>query len=258
MGQSKKQEKRQGINVSNKKLEKRGFRIVVWVAGIAIVVLILATIVMRYLTQFYAAETKALTASFAAEETDDYYLFDGDAEDKQAIIFYPGGKVDEVAYASLCLEVSELGYDVYLCRMPYHLAVFSPSLAEEIIEANPQVESWSMMGHSLGGAMAGNFVSKHPEDIDELVLLGAYCANDISNTDVKVLLMYGSNDQVMKRDKYEENRKNLPDEYVEYVIEGGNHGGFGFYGHQEGDGQADIRGEEQQQEVVDQIQNLQK
>ena len=46
-------------------------------------------------------------------------------------------------------------------------------------------------------------------------------------------------------EKYEEYKKHLPSDYCEFVIEGGNHAGFGSYGEQAGDGKASISREEQ-------------
>ena len=57
------------------------------------------------------------------------------------------------------------------------------------------------------------------------------CA-DLSNTDLTVLSVYGSEDGVMNREKYEASRVNLPQNFTEIVLEGGNHSGFAVYGEQ--------------------------
>ncbi|MBQ4107802.1 MAG: lysophospholipase, partial [Clostridia bacterium] len=64
-------------------------------------------------------------------------------------------------------------------------------------------------------------------------------------TDLSVLSIYGENDGVMNREKYEKNKKNLPNNTTEFIIEGGNHAFFGMYGHQIGDGEATVSQEEQ-------------
>ena len=46
-------------------------------------------------------------------------------------------------------------------------------------------------------------------------------------------------------------RVNLPEDANEYVIDGGNHSGFGYYGQQKGDHVAGISPKEQQEAVVD-------
>ena len=62
---------------------------------------------------------------------------------------------------------------------------------------------------------------------------------------MRALLIYGSEDQVMDREKYAESRTNVREDVVEFVIEGGNHAQFGSYGAQKGDGEASITGQEQ-------------
>jgi hypothetical protein len=64
------------------------------------------------------------------------------------------------------------------------------------------------------------------------------------------LLIYGSQDEVLDHEKYQESLKNLPGVYTEYVIEGGNHAQFGSYGPQKGDGTALISAEQQIDETV--------
>lgn len=50
---------------------------------------------------------------------------------------------------------------------------------------------------------------------------------------------------MLNRQKYNENKSNLPDGFVEIVIDGGNHANFGMYGPQDGDGESKITNEEQ-------------
>lgn len=211
---------------------------------------------LRYVFDYYHANAKAVEIAYKASETEDYYLFSQVENNTKAIVFYPGGKVEEIAYAPLCEELSETGYDVYLLKLPLRLAVLKPSAADAVLQNHPEVKEWTIMGHSLGGAMAANYTEKHVDQIDRLVLLGAYSASDLSSSDLQIELLYGSNDQVLKRDAFEKNRSNLPEDYTEYVIEGGNHAYFGNYGEQAGDGKASIQCEEQQQEVVDQFRQL--
>ena len=101
--------------------------------------------------------------------------------------------------------------------------------------------------------MAASYVSKHTEDFEGLVLLASYSTEDLSDSGLKVFSVYGSEDGVLNREKYEEYRSNLPEDTVEYVIEGGNHAGFGSYGEQEGDGQARISQGEQIAITVEKI-----
>ena len=72
-----------------------------------------------------------------------------------------------------------------------------------------------------------------------------YIREDLSDTELDVLSIFGSNDRVMNRQKYKKNKSNLPKDFAEVVIDGGNHAYFGMYGHQDGDGKATVSNEEQ-------------
>lgn len=166
-------------------------------------------------------------------------------ESDTGFIFYPGGKVQYEAYAPLMGELAKRGITCVLVRMPVNLAVLAPDTADGIQDRLPEVENWYIGGHSLGGAMAASYVGKHTEDYQGFILLAAYTTKDLSQTNLQALLIYGSEDQVMKRDKYEENKKKLPVQYEEVILSGGCHGYFGDYGEQKGDGIATITPEEQ-------------
>ena len=101
---------------------------------------------------------------------------------------------------------------------------------------SPEIEEWYIGGHSLGGSMAASYLKKNATDYEGLILLGSYSTADLSQTDLDVLSIYGSEDQVMNRENYDENKSNLPDGFTEVVIEGGCHSYFGMYGAQDGDG----------------------
>ena len=166
-------------------------------------------------------------------------------EARQGFIFYPGGFVEHTAYAPLLRALCEEGWLCILTEMPFDLAVLNMNAAQGIREKYPQVESWAIGGHSLGGAMAASYTAKHPDDFDTLVLLAAYSTADLSGTDIRVYSLYGSEDQVLNRSKYAQYRANLPASTLEAVLEGGNHALFGDYGTQKGDGAARITPEEQ-------------
>lgn len=110
----------------------------------------------------------------------------------------------------------------------------------------PEIRHWYIAGHSIGGAMASQFASSHPDQADGLILLGAYLYGDYPPEDT--LTIYGSlNQSVEDKIDYTEN-------IVE--IEGGNHAQFGNYGPQKGDLPAGISAEEQQRQTVEVIQSF--
>ena len=109
--------------------------------------------------------------------------------------------------------------------MPFNLAVFNINGAEKVINQFPEIENWYIGGHSLGGSMAASFLGKNQFDIKGLVLLASYSTVDFSNSDIKLLSIFGSNDGVLNMEKYTEYKANFPKNYTEIVIEGGNHAG---------------------------------
>ena len=233
---------------------------------IAIVLVLAVTGIGFYASDYYRASDEAL-ATFASGEglSERVTVFrpadmlDAETvagEGSVGLIFYPGGKVAVEAYASLMKSLAEEGITCVLLEMPLNLAVLDSDAAEGIDEILPDVERWYVGGHSLGGAMAASYAAEHVEEVEGLILLAAYSTKDLTNSGLDVISIYGSEDQVLNRQSYEENRKNLPDDAVEVIIEGGNHGQFGDYGLQEGDGTARISAEEQLLQTKESIAHL--
>jgi hypothetical protein len=162
------------------------------------------------------------------------------------LIFYPGGKVPPRAYAPAMRAIAQAGYLVIVPSMPLNLAVFDINAANGIQRNHPGVERWAIGGHSLGGAMAAQYVSSHPGTIDALVLWAAYAATDLSNETLRVLLVYGTLDNGADSFTSPENLANLPASHFRVPLEGGNHANFGWYTGQPNDPPATISRETQQ------------
>lgn len=178
------------------------------------------------------------TNTVKVSQTDFGYFYDGPGNE-DAMIFYPGGKVEDLSYSSLLKEIAANGMDCFLVNMPMNLAVFGSDKAQEVLD-DYSYQHWYMGGHSLGGSMAAKFVAENEDDFKGLVLLAAYSTYDLSDTDLTVLTIYGSNDKVLNRSRLKKYKSNLPKDSETYVIEGGNHSGFGTYGKQSGDGKRSI------------------
>lgn len=173
-----------------------------------------------------------------------------DASPTTGFIFYPGGHVDAKAYAPQLREIAENGYLTVLVSMPLNLAVFGVEDATAVIEAFPHIQQWAIGGHSLGGAMAARYVHSNPTAIDGLVLWASYPDIDLSDFDLSVVSIYGTDDAVAQNSLVLGAIEQLPSETPFVAIEGGNHSQFGWYGLQPGDNTASISYEEQQQQIV--------
>ena len=217
------------------------------------VVLALTAVCAVYLGDYYTPEPRAADLAAAAQVTRDGDLvFPSEGADA-GFIFYPGGKVDHRAYVPLMQELSDRGILCVLVEMPFRLAVLDMNAAEGIQAQYPQIEHWYIGGHSLGGAMAASYLAGHTDDFAGLVLLGAYSTEDLSQAGLSVLSVYGSEDLVMNREKYDQYLKNLPAGFQEIVIDGGCHAYFGMYGPQDGDGTPTLTNEEQIRITADAI-----
>lgn len=175
---------------------------------------------------------------------------------KAGMIFYPGGKVECSSYIPLMEELSSHDILCILVEMPFNLAVFDMNAADKIIKDFPDINEWYIGGHSLGGAMAASHLYSNLDDYKGLILLGSYSTADFTDTDISVLSVYGSQDKVMNKEKYNTYKSNLPSDYSEVIIEGGNHAYFGMYGKQKGDGVADISNSDQIRMTTNAILNL--
>lgn len=209
----------------------------------------------------YLPETEQYFPDVMIRENRSYIeiLPEGPELSKTGLIIYPGGLVDPHAYMELASRFARSGegHHVIIAKMPSNLAVMSVNAALKITEEFPG-ESWVLGGHSLGGAMACSLLDREAGSFEGLVLMAAYSSGsvDLSSWGGAVLSLTASKDQVLDWEKYEEAKSQLPPHSSFQDIEGGNHAGFGSYGEQKGDGEAEISREEQHIQIVEHIQNF--
>lgn len=180
------------------------------------------------------------------EDYKSYYLFNGPSDDR-TLIFYPGAKVDEKAYAPLLHEIAATTMDVYLVKMPFRLAFLGFNSAGTIVE-NSFYNEYYIGGHSLGGAVASYYAAKHEVSFKGLFLLAAY---PVKQTTLDTLLIYGSEDRILNMDHVNAAKDMVTGRFEEFVIKGGNHAQFGDYNLQKGDGEAKISPEEQREVTIE-------
>lgn len=220
--------------------------------GIGILALILALCAgafFWYASDYYRADDVALEVmaqDSGISVQDNLTILSTSVPSDTAIIFYPGAKVEAAAYLPLLDKIRQTGVTCILVDMPFHMAIFDSNAAQDVMEDFPEYSHWYIAGHSMGGAMASQFAASHPDEVDGLILLGAYIYGDYSPQNT--LTIYGSLNQSVE-DKLD---------YTENVVEiqGGNHAQFGNYGPQKGDLPATISAEEQQNQTVDAIQTF--
>lgn len=224
---------------------KKRFKITL-IALITLVILLASTFFI-YVSDYYRADGVAI-ASMQSDSTmrvqDNLIILSPSTPSDTALIFYPGAKVEHLAYLPILEKIKQrCGITCILVKMPFNMAIFDTNAADEIINQFPEIKNWYIGGHSMGGAMASDYASKHQEKVKGLILLGAYIYGNYPAE--KAMTVYGTfNTSVAKKINYTENV---------IAIEGGNHAQFGNYGKQKGDPDATISREEQQDIAVESI-----
>ncbi len=228
------------------------------VLSIFIFIFVLISIFYIYVSSYYKATSKVnkyLKSNNIVKVTkiNNGYYFNGPGKDK-AIIFYQGGKVENIAYAPLLYELAEKDIDCFLPNMPYNLSIFNINAADDIIN-NYKYNTWYLSGHSLGGVAASIYTSNNKDKVSGLILLASYPNNKIDNN-IKLLLIHGTNDGILNIDKYKSSKKYWSKKTKEVIIKGANHANFGYYGYQSKDNKATISKNNQQTRTIKEIINF--
>lgn len=247
---------------SNKRTKYR--KIAIWLAAIVLAVLLLTTAgFVAWASDAADPMPEAIAALVSDEQVtvtvDNWITFTPTAAPPTTgLIIYPGGRVDARAYAPAAHAIASQGYQVVIVPMPLNLAFFNANAASEVIAAYPQIEQWAIAGHSLGGAMAAQYAYRQPGMVEGLALWAAYPAgsSDLSNSDLAVVSVYGTEDGLASVADVENARNLLPADVQWWPIVGGNHAQFGWYGDQAGDNPATIDRTTQQAQVIEATLNL--
>jgi dienelactone hydrolase len=174
--------------------------------------------------------------------------------DPIGLVLYPGGHVDPRAYAPLATQIARQGVVVVVPRMPLSLAFLDIDAARRAIAADPGIRTWIVGGHSLGGTAACLFVKGNPGVASGLLLLASYppegcdlsAAKGPDGKPLKVLSIRGKRDEIVTPVDIPTSKDRLPPDTVYLTIPGGNHGQFGSYGPQTGDGTPKVTAQGQQ------------
>ncbi|MCM1988883.1 alpha/beta fold hydrolase [Oceanirhabdus seepicola] len=221
------------------------------IAIISLVCILLISVVgfFIYVSDYYRAEDIAIEVmqdNSKIEVVDNLTILSPAIPGDTALIFYPGAKVEHIAYFPILKKLTDKGITCVLVEMPFNMAIFDSHAADDVFDKLPEIKNWYIGGHSMGGAMASSYASENKDKVEGLILLGSYVYGDYPAE--KALTVYGTfNSNLEEHIDYTENI---------VVIEGGNHAQFGNYGEQKGDPAATISREEQQNISVDAILNF--
>ncbi|MBO8161661.1 MAG: hypothetical protein H0Z24_08500 [Thermosipho sp. (in: Bacteria)] len=185
--------------------------------------------------------------------SDDFIAFIPAFPKDIAILFYPEILVYPEAYAPLCYRIAQNGYSVIIIKPFMNLTILSNFKAKQIIENNPLINNWILIGHGTGGAISTYLVKKYPDLIKGLVLLAAYPYADISNYDIKVLTLYADYDSIVSFKEISERKNKFPPDSEFVKIEGGSHSHFAYYEKSLGETETILNREKQQEIVLEKI-----
>lgn len=236
------------------------FKKILKYTGIGIAALIIFSSVGMVVWAKSGTYNAGKVALFALESTDRvnvnqdrWIVFEPVIETGTGLIFYPGGLVEPAAYAPVLHQIAENGMLVIITPMPLNLAIFNTGAANAVIDAYPQISTWVIAGHSLGGASATIFAENNPTKIKAIALWDSYPANsaDLSNNTIPVISIFGTTNDFPNTENFNEKKHLLPADTIFIGLEGANHAQFGDYGPQKGDVVASMSMAEQHEQVAE-------
>lgn len=228
---------------------------------LVVVIVLISAAFFIYLSRYSSGDDTALnlisnpSKGVTAVEEEDIIAFVPSGGVKTGVIFYPGAKIRANAYTSLANSLAENGFLCVLVNMPLNLASLDSNSALSVRNRWPEVQSWYIAGHSMGGTAAENCAFENPGAFEGLIVLASRISYDFSASDLPVLAVYASNDGICSTQILEDAKKEIPEpkNYTELMIDGGCHGYFGNYGPQFMDGTPTISRENQQTQTVNAI-----
>jgi len=166
-----------------------------------------------------------------------------------ALIFYPGGKVDPIAYAPILRDLAGNGLKVVVTPMPLKTAFLGVERANDAVAAFPEIERWFLAGHSLGGVAASRYAEQFDKELSGLIFWASYPVVDLSSQELPVLSIYALGDFQTTLEDIEQSRALLPAPAKMVAIEG-NHWQFGEFSSGLHQAPPKVTRQEQQAEIV--------
>lgn len=223
-------------------------------SGIGLVLMLVVGGTSVWLRPFAATDVAlaALESDSAVQvtETADWYAFTPAEDATTGLVYSPGARVDARATAAVLRPLAESGYLVIVLKEPLGIALTDLDQASGAIGTYDGIEHWAVGGHSLGGVSAAMYADQHPDQIDGLLLHASYPMDDMSDADLAVTSVSGSEDGLSTPAKIADSRSDLPSDTVFVEVEGAVHAFFADYGTQPGDGTPTVSRDEAQRQII--------
>ncbi|RMF96689.1 MAG: alpha/beta fold hydrolase [Gammaproteobacteria bacterium] len=187
--------------------------------------------------QNLARPTQAALAALQSDaevsvEQDDWLVLRPTAgASRGGVILYPGANCDVRGYAPVLRELARAGYTVVAVPMPFNFAIFAPWRASEVMDDFPGIDRWVLIGHSMGGAMAGYYAHKHPDRLAGVIFWDAYPpeSSDLSGLPLTVWSIHRATPDGEMSEKFKPWVKLFPPATRWVPIRGGIHMYFGSF-----------------------------
>lgn len=223
---------------------------------VTVIVLVSLGLIIWSKTSTYPARSVAQTALQSTDlvtvTQNKFIVFTPHQKTQTGLIFYPGGLVEPTAYAPVLQKIAENGILVVIVPVPLNLAILNPNAGNPVFDTFPEIHTWILAGHSLGGATAAIFAENHPAKIDAIAFWDSYPPGsaDLSDNGIPTLSIFGTTDGFPNTDNFNDQKHLLPENTIYFGIEGASHAQFGDYGPQKGDITPAISLEDQHEQVV--------
>lgn len=184
------------------------------------------------------AAAQQLPGVTVSDDAHDAIVLSPETSNGAGLVFLPGAKVDARAYEWKLSALVAEGTTVVIAEVPLGYAIAETRPLAEFTSLAPEVGTWWIGGHSLGGVRACQYAADDTAALSGLVLFGSYCAADLADSGLAVLSISGSEDGLSTPAKIEAAAHLLPADADFVEIPGASHAQFGDYGLQSGDGTA--------------------
>ncbi|MCT9623920.1 alpha/beta hydrolase [Pseudarthrobacter equi] len=175
---------------------------------------------------------------------------DGGRAPTKGLVFYPGARVDARAYQDILAPTVGAGVRVVILKEPLGLSLLEANQARSAMADNPDITTWAVGGHSLGGVAASSFAQDNA-DVKGLVLYASYPLDSLrERSGLTVLSVSGTKDGLSTPAKIDASLELLPADTEFTAVQGGVHAFFGDYGAQPGDGDPGISREAAQEQIT--------
>ena len=142
-------------------------------------------------------------------------------------IIYGDERVQRECYLPFMIALAEHGYCAYLPTTFGNLPILNQEGAEYVIRTYRSVHTWYIIAHGKACLVAARYAKSYASKINGLIYLGgASYHTDLSDLDLPLLSIAGSNDSLLDKTRAEKAKKNNPagSEYIS--IPDGNHSGI--------------------------------